>query len=238
MTSPFITGQYYLPSGESLTILDNKLYIIQCLDESGNIDTFTVHGSGKSVDGKFALIISGGPVPPHPGPNLSTSLAIVQTGSIVLSELARTAVSITTVSPKSSKSKIYYYVIDGTLEAFKGDKGDTGPQGPQGVSAPNLCRVTIQGLIGGNNLNAIMLGAYEKDILSSFSNFSNWVLQKSPMAIGYYIKDNVSKNIFNVAKFGNDVEFEYTGTSGTNSVSINATNFSDITFRMVKQWSL
>lgn len=125
MTSPFITGQYYLPSGESLTILDNKLYIIQCLDEKGNIDTFTVHGSGKSVDGKFALIISGGPVPPHPGPHLSTSLAIVQTGSIVLSELAKTAVAITTVSPKSSKSKIYYYMIDGTLEAFKGDKGDT-----------------------------------------------------------------------------------------------------------------
>ena len=126
MTSPFITGQYYLPAGESLTILDNKLYIIQCLNETGNIDTFTVHGSGKSVDGKFAFIISGGPVPPHPGPHLSTSLAIVQTGSIVLSELAKTAVAITTVSPKSSKSRIYYYEIDGTLEAFKGDKGDTG----------------------------------------------------------------------------------------------------------------
>ena len=120
----------------------------------------------------------------------------------------------------------------------KGDKGDTGPQGPQGVSAPNLCIVEIQGIINGNNINVIMLGVYKNDILSSFSNFSNWVLEKSPFATGYYIKDNVLKNIFKVAKSGNNVEFEYTGTNGTSFVSINETNFSNITFKLVKQWSL
>ena len=83
-----------------------------------------------------------------------------------------------------------------------------------------------------------MLGVYEENILSSFSNFSNWVLQKSPMALGYYIKENVIKNIFKVSKSGDNVEFEYTGTNGTNFVSINQTNFSDITFKLVKQWSL
>lgn len=126
----------------------------------------------------------------------------------------------------------------------KGDTGATGPQGPkgdtgpQGVSAPNLCRVDIQGLLNGNNLNVIMLGVYEENILSSFSNFSNWVLQKSPFATGYYIKDNVAKNIFKVAKSGDNVEFEYTGTNGTNFVIINETNFSDITFKLVRQWLL
>lgn len=126
----------------------------------------------------------------------------------------------------------------------KGDTGATGPQGPkgdtgpQGVSAPNLCRAEIQGLIDGNNLNVIMLGVYEENILSSFSNFSNWVLQKSPFATGYYIKDNVTKNIFKVAKSGDNVEFEYTGTNGTNFAIINETNFSNITFKLVKQWSL
>ena len=126
----------------------------------------------------------------------------------------------------------------------KGDTGATGPQGPkgdtgpQGLSAPNLCRAEIQGLISGNNLDVIMLGVYEENILSSFSNFSNWVLQKSPMALGYYIKENVIKNIFKVSKSGDNVEFEYTGTNGTNFVSINQTNFSDITFKLVKQWSL
>lgn len=134
MTSPFITGQHMLPFGESLTILDNKLYIIQCFDGSGNLAKFTVNGQGKTVDGEFALIISGDVVSPYAGRNL----AIVQTGSLILSELAKTTINVTTVAPKSSGYQIGYYEIDGTLEAFKGDtgpqgpKGDRGPQGPQG----------------------------------------------------------------------------------------------------------
>ena len=110
--------------------------------------------------------------------------------------------------------------------------------GPQGVSAPNLCLVEIQGLINGNDINVIMLGVYENDILSSFSNFSNWVLEKSPFATGCYFKDNEVKNIFKVLKSGNNVEFEYTGTTEANFVAIDETNFTAIPFKLVKQWSL
>ena len=137
IASPFITGQHMLPYGKSLPILDNKLYIIQCFDGAGNLEKFTVNGQGKTVDGKFALIISGDIISPY----ASRNLAIVQTGSLVMSELAKTTINVTTVAPKSSGYQIGYFEIDGTLEAFKGDtgpqgpkgdKGDPGPQGPKG----------------------------------------------------------------------------------------------------------
>ena len=135
IATPFITGQHKLSRGKPLAILDNKMYIIQCYNMSGNLAKFTVNGQGKTVDGEFALIISG-------DKSAVWNLAIVQTGSVILTDLARTARNVTTVVPKSSDCAIMYYEIDGTLEAFKGDtgpqgpKGDTGPQGPKGDTGP------------------------------------------------------------------------------------------------------
>ena len=106
------------------------------------------------------------------------------------------------------------------------------------MSAPNLCSVEIQGFINGNDIHVIMLGVYENDILSSFSNFSNWVLEKSPFATGCYFEGNEAKNIFKVLKSGNNVEVEYTGTTEVNHIAIDETNFTDMPFKAVKQWSL
>lgn len=125
---PFITGQHMLSRGESLRILDNKMYFIQCFDNTDNLVKFSVNGASKVVKGEFALIISGNYVSSLVGKNL----AIVQTGSVVLSELAKTTINVNTVSTLSSDDRIGYYEVDGTLEAFRGKDGAPGPVGPQG----------------------------------------------------------------------------------------------------------
>ena len=135
---PFITGQHMLNWGESLNIEDNKLYIIQSFDTSDNLAEFEINGKTKSLKGKVALIIGGN----YTSPNVAQNLAIVQTGSIVLSEIIKTTINVYSVSPTHETDRIAYFEIDGTLEAFKGDKGDkgdtgaTGPQGPQGPQGP------------------------------------------------------------------------------------------------------
>lgn len=131
---PFITGQHMLNPGQSLRILDNKMYFIQCFDNTDNLVKFSVNGASKVVKGQFALIISGNYVSSLIGKNL----AIVQTGSIVLSELAKTTINVNTVSTLSSNDRIGYYEVDGTLEAFRGKDGAPGPRGPAGKDGIGL----------------------------------------------------------------------------------------------------
>lgn len=126
---PFITGQHMLGRGQSLRILDNKMYFIQCFDDTDNLVKFSVNGVSKVVKGEFALIISGNYVSSLIGKNL----AIVQTGSVVLSELAKTTINVNTVSTLSSNDRIGYYEVDGTLEAFRGKDGPQGPAGKDGI---------------------------------------------------------------------------------------------------------
>ena len=128
---PFINGRIYAQVNETIdtTNVKNKIYFIQCYDSTRNQQNFTVNGS-KSVEGKFAMVIF--------GKDYNNNLALIQTGSVLATELAKTATNIRSIKP-SQGNYLTWYEIDGTLEAFKGDKGDkgdTGPQGPQGPQGP------------------------------------------------------------------------------------------------------
>ena len=126
-TTPFIKGPYFLAKNQVFNPKKNRIYIVRCYDSSSNMKEFTLK-AGKDINGKVAFIISGDDVP------LQT-LAVVQTGSLLVNELVRTTTQITSVIP-SSDNQIVYYQVNGTLEAFKGDKGDTGAQGPKGDVGP------------------------------------------------------------------------------------------------------
>lgn len=129
---PFITGQHILEAGAGLNVKDNKMYIIQSFDTSDNLAEFQINGKTKSLYGKLALIIGGN----YTSPNVGQNLAIVQTGSAIITEIIKTTINVYSVNPKHETDRLGYYEIDGTLEAFKGDKGDTGPVGPIGPQGP------------------------------------------------------------------------------------------------------
>ena len=110
---PFINGQYKAGINEAISTIGvkNKIYFVQCYDSTSNLQEFTVNGVSKSVKGKFAMVII--------GKDYINSLAIVQTGSALISELAKTTSKVTGFTP-SSGNFLAWYEIDGTLEAFIG----------------------------------------------------------------------------------------------------------------------
>lgn len=116
--SAFINGQMKARANEAIstTSVKNKIYFVQCYDSTSNLQKFTVSGVSKSVEGKFAMVIF--------GKNYTNSLALVQTGSAIISELAKTTSRVTGFVP-SKDNYLAWYEVDGTLEAFKGDKGDS-----------------------------------------------------------------------------------------------------------------
>lgn len=116
--SSFINGAIVAGTNEAIdtTSVKNKIYFMQCYDSESNLQEFTVSGVSKSVKGKFAMVIF--------GKDYVNSLAIVQTGSALISELAKTTSRVNGFIP-SKGNVLRWYEIDGTLEAFKGDKGDS-----------------------------------------------------------------------------------------------------------------
>ena len=122
---PFINGHIVGRVNEAIDTrnVKNKIYYMQCYDNSGNLKKFTVNGVSKSVTGEFAMVIF--------GKDCLNSLAIVQTGSAIISDLAKTTSRIIGFTP-SSGNYLTWYEIDGTLEAFRGKDGAPGPAGPQG----------------------------------------------------------------------------------------------------------
>lgn len=123
---PFINGQIKSQVNETIDTrnVKNKIYFVQCYDSTGNLKQFTVNGVSKSVEGNFAMVIF--------GKDYTNSLAIVQTGSALITELAKTTSRVTGFTP-SRGNYLSWYEIDGTLEAFKGDKGDKGDKGEAGA---------------------------------------------------------------------------------------------------------
>lgn len=114
--SAFINGSLKAGTNQEIvtTSVKNKIYFMQCYDSSGNLQEFTVDAVSKPVKGKFAMVIF--------GKDYTNSLAIVQTGSALISELAKTTSRVTGFIP-SKGNFLKWFEIDGTLEAFKGDNG-------------------------------------------------------------------------------------------------------------------
>ena len=89
----------------------STIYFVQCMDSSGNLADFTVSGL-KSVKGRFALVIVGDK--PIAGTEYYESLALIQTGSVLVSELAKTTISVKSIAP-SDGNVLYYYQVGGQV---------------------------------------------------------------------------------------------------------------------------
>ena len=122
---PFINGHIKAQVNEIVDTrnVKNKIYFMQCYDSTGNIKKFTVNAVSKSITGEFALVIF--------GKDYINSLAFVQTGSALITEIVKATSRVTGFTP-SSGNFLAWYEIDGTLEAFRGKDGAPGPAGPQG----------------------------------------------------------------------------------------------------------
>lgn len=114
--SAFINGALKAGTNQKIvtTSVKNKIYFMQCYDSSSNLQEFTVDAVSKPVKGKFAMVIF--------GRDYTNSLAFVQTGSALITELAKTTSRVTGFIP-SKGNFLHWFEIDGTLEAFKGDDG-------------------------------------------------------------------------------------------------------------------
>jgi hypothetical protein len=101
---PFINGRIYFDADETIDTrnVKNKIYFLQCFDRTGNLQKFTVNGNAKSVEGKFAMVIF--------GKDYINSLAIVQTGSIIASELAKTTWSVNGFTPSKGNHLVWYEI--------------------------------------------------------------------------------------------------------------------------------
>lgn len=97
-------GRFYLNANEGLTIEPYSVYYIQCFDSSNNLADLTCVGSGKTVKGRFVFLITGG----YLSNGVPDSLAIIQTGSIVISELVKTDANITSITPSSGNHLVYF----------------------------------------------------------------------------------------------------------------------------------
>lgn len=101
---PFITGQHKLERGAGLSVKNNKVYFIQCFDANNNLAEFNINSTLKPLKGKLALIICG---------DNEQNLAIVQTGSIIVSDFVKTTINVYSVTPTNENNSIRYYEIDG-----------------------------------------------------------------------------------------------------------------------------
>lgn len=107
---PIVKGQHKLNKGEQLTIQQGYTYFVQCFDTSDNIAEFEIVGGNRNGEkGKFVMLLSG----------QGDNLAILQTGSIVISNLVKTAVRVEAIKPASNSSYLAYYEISGYASSTK-----------------------------------------------------------------------------------------------------------------------
>ena len=107
---PIVKGQHKLNKGEQLTIQQGYTYFVQCFDTSDNIAELEIVGGNRNGEkGKFVMLLSG----------QGDNLAILQTGSIVISNLVKTAVRVEAIKPASNSSYLAYYEISGYASSTK-----------------------------------------------------------------------------------------------------------------------
>ena len=107
---PIVKGQHKLNKGEQLIIQQGYTYFVQCFDTSDNIAELEIVGGNRNGEkGKFVMLLSG----------QGDNLAILQTGSIVISNLVKTAVRVEAIKPASNSSYLAYYEISGYASSTK-----------------------------------------------------------------------------------------------------------------------
>lgn len=187
---PFINGHLKAGVNESIdtTSAKNKIYYMQCYDNSGNLQKFTVSGVSKSVTGEFAMVIF--------GKDYTNSLAIVQTGSAIISELAKTTSRVKGFIP-SQGHYLAWYEIDGTLEAFRGKDGAPGPAGPQGPAGKDGIGLTPE-------YEEYLFNATYKDptvllsmVINTEAVVNNKYLFTQTLSIIFNHRENIISDIYN-----------------------------------------
>ena len=102
---PIVKGQTKLAKNTELTIEPNKIYFVQCFDTQGNISYLQIMGGNRHMKaGKFAIVLSG---------SVDENLVILQTGSVIISNLVITGVRAIAIKPQSPDDYLAYYEIGG-----------------------------------------------------------------------------------------------------------------------------
>lgn len=102
---------YYTSYGQTLNIEPHTMYFIQCFNSSGDIQSLRIVGNGNrnGEDGKMAFIITGS--------SIDENLCIMQTGSIVISNLVVTDSRVTGIKPSNNNGRLKYFKISGYAAA-------------------------------------------------------------------------------------------------------------------------
>lgn len=93
--SPIIEN-YYIQKGVQLDIELHTMYFVQAFNDSGDLQELKIVGKGNKngTTGKFAMIIT--------GDSIDENLCILQTGSIVISNLVVTDSRVTGIAPNGA----------------------------------------------------------------------------------------------------------------------------------------
>lgn len=195
---PFINGR---KSGvEKLNLMGekNKIIIVQCFDNNSDIQEFTINAVNKPLKGKFAFIIMGD----------TDSFAIVQTGSMLISDLVKTTVDITGVTA-SSGNTLSYFVIDGTLEAFKGDTPNVFIKNAIITTTTGTLNISYYSLNDSNNLREDLINrgitsdiqGYFKTDTPSFYPLIYFHIGDIDVSISYYTGEGLSHDTTQIISF-------------------------------------
>lgn len=103
--SPIIEN-YYIQKGVQLDIELHTMYFVQAFNDSGDLQELKIVGKGNrnGTTGKFAMVIT--------GDSIDENLCILQTGSIVMSNLVVTDSRVTGVAPNGG-FKLRVFKISG-----------------------------------------------------------------------------------------------------------------------------
>ena len=107
-----LVTRFHCNPNQKLTFEDNCMYLVQCFDTTGNLADFTVDGGHKSDNtGRLALVFVG--VTNSNG--YQENLVIYQTGSVLVTNLAKTDSGVSGIVPKNSTDYLAGYKLGGKV---------------------------------------------------------------------------------------------------------------------------
>ena len=107
-----LVTRFYCNANEKLTFEDNCMYLVQCFDTSENLADFTVDGGHKSDNtGRLAIVFVGS----TNSNGYQENLVIYQTGSVLVTNLAKTDAGVSGIVPKNSTDRLIGYKLGGKV---------------------------------------------------------------------------------------------------------------------------
>lgn len=150
---PAVRGEIILDKGVELIIQPNTVYLVQCFDDSDNLqDLQTVGGGNKK--GRLAYIMAGDR---SSDGAVIWSRCILQTGSAIITDIVHTTANISSIKPVSNSNHLVYFKLSG--DAFGNTNSVAGVSSLDGQTGA-LTTKTINGesIIGSGNIEITDLG--------------------------------------------------------------------------------